>query len=104
MPRPNNRPPVNLTPKYRKWAVGSSRDERIDGSPARGHTAKFREHRGAFTCFKCGAPVDDCGLFCALHLWTLDNPVLRDAEIFLSVSPMLLERSARYPNNKAVVL
>jgi hypothetical protein len=68
----------------RNWATLSSRDEQIDGAPERAHIAKYREHRGSFQCIKtgCASPVDDCGLFCALHLWTLDNPVLRDAPIF----------------------
>lgn len=53
---------------YRRWATGASRDERIDGSPQRGHVAKFKQHAGAFRCFQCEAPVEDAALFCAEHL------------------------------------
>ena len=61
-----------------------ARDDEIDGSPQRGHVAKFREHTGSFRCIKtgCSSMVDGCALFCALHLWTFDHPVLRDADIF----------------------
>jgi hypothetical protein len=66
----------------RAWATGGSRDEMIDGSPQRGHVARHSATPlHAFKCAKCGAQVDDCELFCALHLWTFDNPVLRDAPI-----------------------
>lgn len=71
-----------MTGHPRIFADVPSRDQYIDGQPARGHVAKFTVSTHAFRCVKCGAKVDDCGLFCALHLWTLDNPVLRDARIF----------------------
>ena len=80
MPRPNNRPPVNLTPKYRKWAVGSSRDERIDGNPSRGHTAKFTQKKNVtYRCLKggCSADVSGAALFCNFHLWNCDHPSLQ---------------------------
>ena len=68
----------------RSFAIGSSRDDIIDGSPARGHVAKFRAHKGGYGCVHagCDAPAEGVGLFCRMHLWTLDNPVLRDAPIF----------------------
>lgn len=66
----------------RIFAVVPTRDQYIDGQPARGHVARFSVSRSTFRCVKCGATVDSSGLFCALHLWTLDNPVLRDASIF----------------------
>ena len=68
----------------RAWAVGTSRDDRIDGSPERGHVAKYRPSGISFRCVSphCTSLVDSCGLYCALHLWTLDNPVLRDARVF----------------------
>jgi hypothetical protein len=71
----------------RAWAIGASRDDQIDGSPARGHVAKHVASNRVMRCVKtgCDAEVDDCGLFCALHLWTLDHPVLRDAAIFGNV-------------------
>jgi hypothetical protein len=75
MPRPNNRSPVNLTPKYRMWASGSSRDERIDGSPARGHTAKWVEKKVDFyQCVRCDAPCVGPAMFCE---WHLSDVVLR---------------------------
>ena len=94
-----------MTSPVRAWAIGGSRDDVIDGSPEHAHTPKYAASHSVMRCFSphCGAPVSDVALFCDLHLWTFDNPILRDAEIFLSVSPMLLERSARYPNNKAAV-
>jgi hypothetical protein len=69
----------------RPFAIGSSRDERIAGNPSGAHIARHSaKPLHAFTCVHagCTAMVDDCGLYCALHLWTLDNPVLRDAPIF----------------------
>jgi hypothetical protein len=69
---------------YRAYATGNTRDDIIDGSPGRGHIAKHSAHRGGFRCIKAGcvSAVDGAELFCVLHLWTLDNPVLRDAPIF----------------------
>ena len=68
----------------RIFADVPSRDQYIDGQPARGHVAKFHQTTHTFTCVhpKCNATVDGAELFCALHLWTFDNPVLRDASIF----------------------
>lgn len=65
------------------WAIGATRDDVIAGNDARGHIARFSVvPRRGFVCVKCAAPVDTCELFCRLHLWTFDNPVLRDAGIF----------------------
>lgn len=69
----------------RLWATGNTRDEYIDGSPARAHIAHMSAiPLHAFTCVRtgCTAKVDSVELYCALHLWTFDNPVLRDASIF----------------------
>ena len=72
-----------MTGHPRIWATVPSRDDYIDGQPARGHVARMSSSPlHAFRCAKCEAPVDDVALFCALHLWTFDNPVLRDAPIF----------------------
>jgi hypothetical protein len=68
----------------RAWAIGASRDDQIDGSPERGHVAKHVASHRVLRCVKtgCDAEVDDCGLFCGLHLWSFDNPILRDAAIY----------------------
>ena len=66
----------------RVWRDNPSRNAYIDGQPARSHVAKYRDSGHTMRCVRCGAAVDGCELFCALHLWTLDNPVLRDAAIF----------------------
>jgi hypothetical protein len=59
---------VSTQPLPRRWAVGNSRDDYIDGQPARGHVAKFRESAGHFRCCKCNVPLDTPALFCAEHL------------------------------------
>jgi hypothetical protein len=60
---------MTTTPNYaRAWATGATRDDYIDGQPARGHVAKFRESAGHYRCVKCDAPLDDASLFCAEHL------------------------------------
>lgn len=72
-----------MTDPLRAWTIGASRDDVIDGSPQLGHTARHSAiPLHASRCVKCNAAVVDAALFCALHLWTLDNPVLRDAPIF----------------------
>jgi hypothetical protein len=53
----------------RAWAMGSSRDERIDGSPSRGHVAKWTEKRGVtYLCVKCAGDCEGAALFCDQHL------------------------------------
>ena len=69
----------------RPFAIGSSRDERIAGNPSGAHIARhsakpLHAFRCVHTC--CDAAAEGVGLFCRFHLWTLDNPVLRDAPIF----------------------
>jgi hypothetical protein len=74
---------MTTKPPYRAFATGNTRDDIIDGSPARGHQAKHVASGRTMVCVhpQCVAAVSDCGLFCDMHLWTLDNPVLRDAPI-----------------------
>ena len=74
-----------MTGHPRIWATVPSRDEYIDGQPARGHVARLSaQPLHAFRCVHacCDAPSEGVGLFCRFHLWTLDHPVLRDAPIF----------------------
>ena len=59
------------TSKHRKWATGSSREERIS-DPSRGFTARFAERSVVYQCVnpKCAADVDGAALYCPddLHI------------------------------------
>lgn len=69
-----------MTEYTRSWAIGASRDERIDGSPARGHTAKWSSKQAAtYRCLRggCSADVSGAALFCDFHLWNCDHPSLQ---------------------------
>ena len=72
--------------KHRKWATGHDREARIS-DPATPFSPRWVEKRSGFQCsnLSCDASVDGAALFCPLHLWTFDNPILERAPLMFEV-------------------